>query len=269
MLLVRIPVGWCIARQSASAHGCSKSPYENNNRNPRRPVSQRGRICWYIGRGSFCLFDTWGLFASSSGKFFLDLIKRFSWNNGWMVILNVILRKLSVILLDLSLQKVRGVGFWSRTSPAYFSFAGFGEPSASSIEALRQDLEYRLSPAFLWFLACCRHSESFARSYESFPHPSEWFLALHRAPSEMRIRCSEKWISLACSPCDSLGNITADGFTLGLGKGAQAGQNHLAVHVWSIDVFFFKYNRDPPAFEDSDVLDTIKGVSGKSGDGFC
>ena len=75
--------------------------------------------------------------------------------------------------------------------------------------------------------------------------------------------------SLLVAHTDSLGNITADGFTFGLGKGAQTGQDHLAVHIRSIDVFFFKYNRDPPAFKNSDVLDTIKGVSGKSGDGFC
>lgn len=40
------------------------------------------------------------LFASSSGEFFLNLKKHFSWDDSRMVILNVVLRQFSVILLD-------------------------------------------------------------------------------------------------------------------------------------------------------------------------
>ena len=75
--------------------------------------------------------------------------------------------------------------------------------------------------------------------------------------------------SLFVSHADSFGNITADGFAFSLCKGTQASQDHFAVHIRGIDVFFLKYNGDTPAFEDSDVLDAVEGIPCKSGNGFC
>ncbi len=149
-----------------------------------------------------------------------------------MVILNVILRKLSVILLDLSLQKVRGVGFLKQDVTCIFF--------------ILQDSENRLRRPLR--LSGRTWNTGFLQLFFDSLHAVAIQKALRDHTNRFRILQNDFWLSigppLKCesgvakseSPllvahADSLGNITADGFTLGLGKGAQAGQNHLAVHV--------------------------------------
>ena len=74
--------------------------------------------------------------------------------------------------------------------------------------------------------------------------------------------------SLPVTHSDSLRDVSADGFALGLRERAQAGQNHLAVHVGGIDVFLFKDDSNTPAFQHPDVPDAVQRVSCKPGDGF-
>ena len=54
--------------------------------------------------------------------------------------------------------------------------------------------------------------------------------------------------SLPVTHSDSLRDVSADGFALSLRERAQAGQNHLAVHVGGIDVFLFKDDSNPQLF---------------------
>ena len=75
--------------------------------------------------------------------------------------------------------------------------------------------------------------------------------------------------SLFVSHANSFGDVAADGFAFCLCKGTQAGQDHFAVHIRGVDVFFLGYHGDAPAFEDSDVLDTVEGIPCKPGNGFC
>ena len=51
------------------------------------------------------------LLAVSTGDFFLDSEKRFPWDNGGMMIPEVVLCELPVVLLDFALDKISGVGF--------------------------------------------------------------------------------------------------------------------------------------------------------------
>jgi hypothetical protein len=46
-----------------------------------------------------------------------------------------------------------------------------------------------------------------------------------------------------------------------------AGQDHLTVHIRGVDVLFFKYDRDSPAFQHTGVLDAVKGIPGEPRDG--
>lgn len=79
---------------------------------------------------------------------------------------------------------------------------------------------------------------------------------------------SETEPALPVAHADALSHVAADGFALGLGEGTQAGEDHLAVHIRGVNVFFLKDDRNAPAFEDPHVLDAVQGVTGKAGNGF-
>ena len=52
-----------------------------------------------------------GLFTFPAGYFLLNLIKHFPWDDGRMVVLDVVLREFSIVLLDLAFNEICRVGF--------------------------------------------------------------------------------------------------------------------------------------------------------------
>ena len=62
-------------------------------------------------------------------------------------------------------------------------------------------------------------------------------------------------------------HILADGFAFGLGEGTHDGCQHFAVFIQSVDALFLELNRNAEAFQEPDIVQTVYGVSGKSGDG--
>ena len=63
------------------------------------------------------------------------------------------------------------------------------------------------------------------------------------------------------------GNISGDGLTFRLGKGAQHGDQHFAVHVQGVDVLFLKDHTNAHCPKHPGVVDGIQGVPCESGDG--
>ena len=65
------------------------------------------------------------------------------------------------------------------------------------------------------------------------------------------------------------GHISGDGLTFRLGKGTQHGNQHLAVHIQRVDIFFLKDHTNAHCPKHTGVVDGIQRIPGESGDGLC
>ena len=154
-----------------------------------------------------------------------------------MVIPDIVLRKLAVVLLLFSFHKIRCKAFLKK--------------NISHILLILQNAEdSRLSPDTR---PARRGNVSILQKALDFPQTVSIQIALRDLTNDLcllgdnlrfsvrSLPVSQKPVvpkykpSLPVSHADSLCDVSADGFALGLRERAQTGQNHLAVHVGGIN----------------------------------
>ena len=188
-----------------------------------------------------------------------------------MVVLDVILRQLAGILLDLLADAVCGEGLLQQGVP-YILFVG--EDVMHDLMGPCLDTLCGGDPILGKFSLDLALTAALQVPAVDSPH----HLGLLRYDLRLTVRSSlvaqhgsvvEVDLSFFhCHP-DAQLDIGAEGFTLGLGKSAEQSDEELAGLCQRIDIFLFEDDPDPPGLQHPHRLQAVYGVPGETGERLC
>lgn len=206
---------------------------------------------------------------SPADKLGLHLHEQLLRNDGFVVVLDVVLRNNAVVLDALLCQEVRGVGLLKQGIAHVLLVAenlvdGAGVPLF--LARAGEDT------------VCHKPGGNFvhAGAFEVLPVDAFYDLCLLRVYDQVSVRILgvaeeavviDVHLSLLEAVLKSQLDIFAHGLAFLLGKARHDRKEHLALSVQRVYGLLFKIDRDVLVFELPDVLQAVEGVSCKSADG--
>ena len=187
-----------------------------------------------------------------------------------MVILDIVLGNFSIVFLMFSFEQVWGIGFLQQYVSHVFLIL---QDSYNSLLIPFCMTGWRQNALVFKALLNIVYTVPIEKVLKNHSDGLGFFrvnfrLSIRSFSVSQTVCVSESKPPIFVTHSNAFGNIAADRFTFRLGKGTQAGQNHLAVHIRGVYSLFFKNHGNPPAFQKPHMMDTIQCVTGEPGNRF-